>query len=92
MPFGKHKGSAIKDLPNDYKKWLFENFESLSAKAWKQKIQFELAGADYNQTLLTKTIEGITISPFYHLDTFEKLIVPLPKEDSKIGTKITSAS
>ena len=28
MPFGKHKGSAIKDLPNDYKKWLFENFES----------------------------------------------------------------
>ena len=28
MPFGKHKGSAIRDLPNDYKKWLFENFES----------------------------------------------------------------
>jgi len=28
MPFGKHKGSAIRDLPDDYKKWLFENFES----------------------------------------------------------------
>ena len=28
MPFGKYKGSAIRDLPDDYKKWLFENFES----------------------------------------------------------------
>jgi len=24
MPFGKHKGLAIKDLPNDYKEWLLK--------------------------------------------------------------------
>ncbi len=44
---------------------LFSEFESVSAKAWKQKIQFDLQGADYNDTLLFQTLEGITIKPFY---------------------------
>ena len=57
--------------------FITNEFPASSSAAWKQKIQFELDGADYNQTLLTKTIEGITISPFYHLDTFEKLNIPL---------------
>ena len=68
--------------------FITNEFPASSSAAWKQKIQFELDGADYNQTLLTKTIEGITISPFYHLDTFEKLNIPLPKEHCKICTKI----
>lgn len=55
--------------------FIFEEFEPSSAAAWKQKIQFELDGADYN-TLLTKTNEGITIKPFYHIDDFEKVEVP----------------
>ena len=25
MPFGKHKGTDIEDLPTDYLKWLAEN-------------------------------------------------------------------
>ncbi|WP_127844726.1 methylmalonyl-CoA mutase subunit beta [Psychroflexus aestuariivivens] len=49
-------------------KKLFEEFESVSAKAWKQKIQVDLKGADYNDTLVTKTDEGIDIKPFYHRD------------------------
>lgn len=27
MPFGKHKGKEIKDLPSSYLKWLAENCE-----------------------------------------------------------------
>ena len=72
--------------------FFINEFPPSSSAAWKQKIQFELDGADYNQKLLTKTNEGVTISPFYHLDTFEKLTIPLPKEDYKICTKISISS
>lgn len=64
---------------------LFTNeFQPSSSAAWKQKIQFELDGADYNQTLLTKTNEGITIKPFYHTDNFEKVAVPETKNTFNI--------
>ncbi len=43
---------------------LFEAFDPISAAAWKQKIQADLKGADY-QELLWKTEEGITVKPFY---------------------------
>jgi methylmalonyl-CoA mutase len=52
------------------------DFKPSSAVAWKQKIQADLKGDDYNKTLLTNTLEGITIKPFYHLDTFKKLEIP----------------
>ncbi len=67
--------------------FLFDEFSPVSAKEWKQKIQFDLKGADYN-ALLTSTNDGITINPFYHLDTFETLEVPNPKHDSKICQQI----
>jgi methylmalonyl-CoA mutase len=62
----------------------FKEFESVSAKQWKQKIQFDLKGADYNSTLLTKTNEGITINPFYHKDTTQYLDLDVPTETFKI--------
>ena len=37
---------------------LFDNFESFSAKAWKQKIQFELQGNDFNEHLVWNSIEA----------------------------------
>ncbi|WP_420572604.1 methylmalonyl-CoA mutase subunit beta [Kordia sp.] len=49
---------------------LFNEFESVFASQWKQKIQVDLKGADYNQTLLTATQEGIDITPFYHSENF----------------------
>jgi methylmalonyl-CoA mutase len=52
---------------------LFDEFASVSSKQWKQKIQVDLKGADYNKTLLSHTLEGITIKPFYHSDNFRKL-------------------
>ena len=72
--------------------FIFQGFEPSSAAAWKQKIQFDLKGADYNETLLTKTNEGITIKPFYHLDNFLKLNIPVSKEDFKICQEITISS
>ncbi|PKP13372.1 MAG: methylmalonyl-CoA mutase [Bacteroidetes bacterium HGW-Bacteroidetes-3] len=68
--------------------FITKEFPPVSAAAWKQKIQADLKGADYNETLLTKTHEGITIKPFYHADEFEKLNIPLSKEDFKICQKI----
>ena len=51
---------------------LFENFESGSAKAWKQKIQFELQGKDFNDHLVWNSIEGIDVKPFYHSEAYSK--------------------
>lgn len=45
--------------------YLFNEFNEISAAEWKQKIQVDLKGADYNNTLLWKTDEGITVKPFY---------------------------
>lgn len=50
---------------------LFEDFDAVSTKQWKQKIQFELNGADYNQTLIWNSPEDIKVKPFYHNDEFK---------------------
>ncbi|RXG32579.1 methylmalonyl-CoA mutase subunit beta [Leeuwenhoekiella marinoflava] len=47
-------------------KHLFSEFQPVSAKAFKQKIQYDLEGLDYNKTLLWNAPEGIHIKPFYH--------------------------
>ncbi|KAB8155240.1 methylmalonyl-CoA mutase [Kordia sp. TARA_039_SRF] len=60
---------------------LFDEFDSVSAAQWKQKIQVDLKGADYNQTLVTATQEGIDITPFYHRENFGNV--------HKIATKTT---
>lgn len=52
---------------------LFNDFEGVSSKAWKQKIQVDLKGADYNNTLIWKNNEGIDVKPFYHSDELEAL-------------------
>lgn len=52
---------------------LFNEFTPITSKQWKQKIQFDLAGADYNNTLIWKTNEDISVKPFYHADDVEAL-------------------
>lgn len=47
---------------------LFSDFEAVTSKQWKQQIQFELKGADYNDTLIWESPEGIKVKPFYHSD------------------------
>jgi len=59
-------------------KFLFDAFEPVSAKQWKQKIQMDLKGADYNDTLVWQSAEGIHVKPFYHKDEFENSPTPIP--------------
>ncbi|PKD16844.1 methylmalonyl-CoA mutase [Salegentibacter salinarum] len=59
---------------------LFQEFEEVSAKQWKQKIQFDLNGADYNEKLVYKSLDGINIKPFYNAEDVEASIkTPSPK-------------
>ena len=51
---------------------LFDDFNPISSKQWKQKIQFELNGADYNESLVWNSPEDIQVKPFYHKDEFTK--------------------
>ena len=52
---------------------LFSDFNPVLSKQWKQKIQMDLKGADYNDTLIWKSNECINVKPFYHSDDFKKL-------------------
>ena len=52
---------------------LFDEFPPVSAKQWKQKIQFDLKGADYNNTLVWESLEGIKTKPFYNSEDLEGL-------------------
>ncbi|WP_274474372.1 methylmalonyl-CoA mutase subunit beta [Mangrovimonas aestuarii] len=56
-------------------KTLFNDFPEVSAKQWKQQIQADLKGADYNETLIHHTNEGIDIKPFYNKED----IITTPK-------------
>ncbi|GGB75782.1 methylmalonyl-CoA mutase [Flavobacterium suaedae] len=50
---------------------LFNDFEPVSSKQWKQQIQVDLKGADYNETLIWESPEGIKVKPLYHYDEYE---------------------
>ncbi len=58
-------------------KSLFDSFDEVSAKQWKQKIQFDLKGADYNEALIYKSLEGIDIKPFYHKEDLSEIDSPV---------------
>ena len=64
--------------------FLFDEFEKVTPKAWKQKIQVDLKGADYNDTLLWKTNEGIIVKPFYTSEDRTNQIIQTPKEGFNI--------
>jgi methylmalonyl-CoA mutase len=51
-------------------KLLFNDFNAVTSKQWKQKIQADLKGADYNDTLIWQSAEDIHVKPFYHADEF----------------------
>ncbi|MBA4746363.1 MAG: methylmalonyl-CoA mutase [Muricauda sp.] len=60
---------------------LFNEFPEVSAKQWKQKIQMDLKGADYNETLVWESLEGINVKPFYHQEDLKNIpTYSLPKD------------
>ncbi len=56
-------------------KTLFENFNPVSEKEWKQKIQYDLKGKDYNEEVVWNSPEGIKVKPFYHAEDLENITV-----------------
>lgn len=64
---------------------LFSEFDPITSKQWKQKIQFELKGEDYNDTLIWNSSENIKVKPFYNHDD---LPAKLPLNPKKNGFKI----
>ena len=58
--------------------FLFKEFDPVSAKEWKQKIQVDLKGADYNETLIWKNIEGIDVKPFYNQESLLNVNTSVP--------------
>ena len=64
--------------------FLFDEFSQVSAKQWKQKIQFDLKGADYNETLVWESNEGVKVRPFYHQDELKVLDIPKLEKDFSV--------
>lgn len=71
---------------------LFDDFDSISEKEWKNKVQVELKGLEYNETLLWGTNDKINVKPLYTKnDVNYSEIQPLPRnsKDWKIISKYT---
>jgi methylmalonyl-CoA mutase len=68
--------------------FLFNEFETTSSTAWKQKIQVDLKGLDYNETLLWKTEEDIVVKPFYTIDDRKDLKIETSKNSFSICQSI----
>ena len=71
---------------------LFQEFSEVSAKEWKQKIQFELEGEDYNEKLIYKSRDGVNIKPFYHADDISETSIVTSPVNWEICEKIYVAS
>lgn len=70
------------------KDFLFNEFEMVSPTAWKQKIQVDLKGADYNNSLLWKSREGISVKPFYTKEDRHNNTILFPLKGYKICQSI----
>lgn len=66
----------------------FYPFDPVSEKEWKQKIQADLKGADYNETLVWQSEEGIDVKPFYSVDSRQLTVDSMPKGVWRIGMRI----
>lgn len=68
---------------------LFSEFTNVSTQQWKQKIQFDLKGKDYNESLVWESLEGINVKPFYNSDdSFVENTIPSPEEPWRITQAI----
>ena len=64
----------------------------ISEKEWKNKVQVELKGLEYNETLVWGTNDQINVKPLYTKDDVDySAVQPLPKssKDWKIISKYT---
>jgi len=70
------------------KDFLFNEFNTLTPAAWKQKIQVDLKGDDYNESLIWKSNEDVHVKPFYTTEDRHFNTIPLAKNGYKIFQSI----
>ncbi|MEO9892321.1 methylmalonyl-CoA mutase subunit beta [Aurantibacter sp.] len=64
---------------------LFDDFSEVSAKGWKQKIEADLKGADYEKTLIWHSQEGVSVEPFYHKENSVANSIQKSKNGWQVG-------
>lgn len=57
----------------DCREKLFSDFTAPSAQEWREKIEVDLKGADYQKKMVWRTSEGFSMNPFYRKEDVEKL-------------------
>ncbi len=57
----------------DSNKKFFDEFPPVSTKEWEDKIIADLKGADYDKKLKWRTLEGITMCPYYRAEDLDGL-------------------
>ena len=57
----------------DSKERLFSDFTAPSAQEWRDKIEVDLKGADYQKKMVWRTNEGFSMEPFYRKEDVENL-------------------
>ena len=57
----------------DNKEKLFSDFTAPSAQEWRDKIEVDLKGADYQKKMVWRTNEGFSMEPFYRKEDVDKL-------------------
>ena len=76
----------------DSKEKLFSDFTAPSAQEWREKIEVDLKGADYQKKMVWRTNEGFSMEPFYRKEDVDQLALvnALPGEFPYVrGNKAT---
>ena len=76
----------------DCKEKLFSDFTAPSAQEWREKIEVDLKGADYQKKMVWRTNEGFSMEPFYRKEDVDQLALvnALPGEYPYVrGNKAT---
>lgn len=54
---------------------LFDGFPNISSEEWKDKVNSDLKGADFQRKLVWKTGEGFDVNPYYREEDIENMNV-----------------
>jgi len=54
-------------------KKLFSEFQPVSTKEWEEQIIADLKGAEYDKKLVWRTIEGLSLRPYYRSEDLNKI-------------------
>jgi methylmalonyl-CoA mutase len=60
---------------SELKKGLFSEFPPVSTEEWESVIENDLKGADYEKKLVWRSVDGITVKPYYRREDLKDLDV-----------------